>query len=52
MNFPATFSIILEEDYVLKTVRRLQYEDEDTRSKMELLSARLQDYMKRKTAGV
>ncbi|HJB27375.1 MAG TPA: HD domain-containing protein [Candidatus Blautia faecavium] len=52
VNFPATFSIILEEDYVLKILRRLQYEDKDTRSKMELLSARLQDYMKRKTAGV
>lgn len=49
VNFPATFSIILEENYVPRILSRLQYEDEDTRIKMKLLSENLQAYMRRQT---
>ncbi|MGN0399298.1 MAG: HD domain-containing protein [Blautia sp.] len=45
INFPATFSIIKEQDYVQKLINRIPYENQDTGKKMKFLCDVLQEYI-------
>lgn len=44
INFPATFSIILEEQYVQRIVGRIPYSNPDTERKMRLLEEMVLQY--------
>ena len=46
LNFPATFSIIQEQDYVKKLIDRIPYENQDTERKMQILCDWIQEYVK------
>lgn len=48
VNFSATFSIVLENNYLEKMIWRLSYEDADTKAKMHLLAQNLKSFMKKR----
>lgn len=48
VNFSATFSIVLENNYLEKMIWRLSYEDADTKAKMQLLAQNLEAFMKKR----
>lgn len=47
VNFPATFSIIMENNYIPRIIQRLHYEEEDTREKMTRFTELAVQYMER-----
>lgn len=47
VNFKETFDVIREQKYISRIVGRLQYEEPDTRAKMQELTVRLESYMER-----
>ncbi|MDO5134769.1 MAG: HD domain-containing protein [Eubacteriales bacterium] len=47
VNFPQTWEIIREEDYIRRIAERLQYEDPDTREKIERLIQGVESRMER-----
>lgn len=48
VNFPETFSIMKEENYIPRIVERLHYTDSDTAAKMGILTEEMQQFMERK----
>lgn len=48
VNFPETWEIIRERNYIPAIVSRLHYEEEDTAEKMSILTAQMQSYMEEK----
>lgn len=48
VNFPATFSIIKEQNYIRRIADRLQYEDPDTAEKVEKLVQEVEKFMDEK----
>lgn len=45
VNFPETFQIIRENQYIRRIADRIHYEDKDTAEKMEILVKELEEYM-------
>ena len=48
VNYPATFSIIMEKNYIPCMIQRLHYEDKDTSEKMEQLTKLAEQYMEQR----
>lgn len=48
INFPETFSIMKEENYVPRIVERIHYTDPDTAEKMQILTQNMEQYMMEK----
>ena len=47
LNFKETWQIMKEENYISRIIRRLDYKDEDTKVKMEILEQQMNDYMEK-----
>ncbi|MDO4339081.1 MAG: HD domain-containing protein [Eubacteriales bacterium] len=52
VNFPETWEIIKEKNYIRRIVERLRYKDPETRRKMEQLTAEMEAYMEWKIGGM
>lgn len=50
VNFPETFAMIKEQDYVRRTIDRIPYENPDTKKKMAELCRTMQDYVEEQAA--
>lgn len=49
INFPQTFQIMKEHDYIKKIVDRIPYAQQDTREKMNILERKMETYMDTRT---
>ena len=47
LNFKETWQIMKEKDYISRIIKRLDYKDEDTREKMEILDQQMNAHMEK-----
>ena len=52
INFPETCEIIEEEDYIIKIAGRLTYQEQDTRTKLHILTEDLNRYLEMPAVSV